>query len=127
LIQAFEQLETPKDLSSDEQKGYDIVKKACFAPFKAIISNCGIEDSYSILYDIKEAKKAGEEDKTFTYDAKNHKVVDAFEVGLLDPAKVTRTALENAASVAGTILTTESVIFEKKEDKKEEDPMMGAY
>jgi chaperonin GroEL len=53
--------------------------------------------------------------------------VDATAAGLLDPAKVTRTAIENAASVAGTILTTESVIFEKKEDKKQEDPMMGGY
>jgi len=46
---------------------------------------------------------------------------------LLDPTKVTRTALENAASVAGTILTTESVIFEKKDDKSKEDDMMSQY
>jgi len=63
-----------------------------------------------------------------TYNAKTQNVVDATEAGLLDPAKVTRTAIENAASVAGTILTTESVIFEKKEDKKPQaDPMQGMY
>jgi chaperonin GroEL len=53
--------------------------------------------------------------------------VHAVEAGLLDPTKVTRTALENAASVAGTILTTESVIFEKKDDKSKEDDMMSQY
>ena len=63
----------------------------------------------------------------YTYDAKSQNVVDATGAGLLDPAKVTRTALENAASVAGTILTTESVIFEKKDDKKQEDPSAGMY
>jgi chaperonin GroEL len=63
----------------------------------------------------------------FTYDAKAMKVVSAFEAGLLDPTKVTRTALENAASVAGTILTTESVIFEKKDEKSKEDDMMSQY
>jgi len=68
------------------------------------------------------------EDVLFTYNAKNSSVVVAAETGLLDPTKVTRTALENAASVAGTILTTESVIFEKKDKKdKQEDPMQGMY
>jgi chaperonin GroEL len=60
------------------------------------------------------------------YDAKNHVIVDALEAGIIDPAKVVITALRNAASVAGTILTTESVVFEKKEkDEKAADPMMG--
>jgi chaperonin GroEL len=127
LIKAFDLVPKPDELSGDELKGYDIVKRACFAPFKSIVSNCGIEDSYNILYNIKTVKNRDGDNSMFTYDAKKQTVVDAFKVGLLDPAKVTRTALENAASVAGTILTTESVIFEKKEDKKEEDPMMGAY
>jgi len=113
LIKAVNNLPIlPRETSSDELLGFDIVKKTCYAPFKTILSNCGIEDYYSIL------KNATEAD-SFTYDAKKQEIVDAFTAGLLDPAKVTRTALENAASVAGTILTTESVIFEKKEDKKE--------
>jgi chaperonin GroEL len=113
LIRAVNNLPIlPREISSDELLGFDIVKKTCYAPFKTILSNCGIEDYYSIL------KNATEAD-SFTYDAKKQEIVDAFTAGLLDPAKVTRTALENAASVAGTILTTESVIFEKKEDKKE--------
>lgn len=123
LIKAVNNLSIlPKEISSDELLGFDIVKKTCYAPFKTILSNCGIEDYYSIL------KNATEAD-SFTYDAKKQEIVDAFTVGLLDPTKVTRTALENAASVAGTILTTESVIFEKRDDKKkqEQDPNMGMY
>ena len=123
LIRAVNNLPIlPREISSDELLGFDIVKKTCYAPFKTILSNCGIEDYYSIL------KNATEAD-SFTYDAKKQEIVDAFTVGLLDPTKVTRTALENAASVAGTILTTESVIFEKRDDKKkqEQDPNMGMY
>ena len=123
LIKAVNNLPiSPKEITSDELLGFDIVKKTCYAPFKTILSNCGIEDYYSIL------KNATEAD-SFTYDAKKQEIVDAFTAGLLDPAKVTRTALENAASVAGTILTTESVIFEKRDDKKkqEQDPNMGMY
>jgi len=63
----------------------------------------------------------------FTYDAKAGMVVIATKAGLLDPAKVTRTAIENAASVAGTILTTESIVFEKKEDKKDDEGMMSQF
>ena len=123
LIRAVNNLSIlPKEITSDELLGFDIVKKTCYAPFKTILSNCGIEDYYSIL------KNATEAD-SFTYDAKKQEIVNAFTAGLLDPAKVTRTALENAASVAGTILTTESVIFEKRDDKKkqEQDPNMGMY
>jgi len=131
LINAFNQLGLPTTSSSDDQKGWDIVRKACGAPFQAILANCGIEDHYSILRDVmdttgKYLTESGELD-LFTYDAKAMKVVSAFEAGLLDPTKVTRTALENAASVAGTILTTESVIFEKKDDKSKEDDMMSQY
>ena len=108
----------PKEMSADETIGYDIVKKACFAPFKKILTNCGIEDYYTIL---NQLAQVGGTKESFTYDAKAGTIVNAKKAGLLDPAKVTRTAIENAASVAGTILTTESVIFEKKEDKRADD------
>lgn len=132
LIEAFNALSiNPKEVSVEEVVGFDIVRRACYAPFKAILGNCGIEDYYQILRQVEDARKdlvgSGGEDELFTYNAKSQKVVSAFEAGLLDPAKVTRTALENAASVAGTILTTESVIFEKKDDKKEDDPMMQPF
>ena len=91
----------------------DIVRKALQAPFKKILSNAGIENWFENIPD------AGQ-----VYDAKNHKMVDAFESGIIDPAKVVITALKNATSVAGTILTTESVVFEKKEKNDKSDPMM---
>jgi len=94
----------------------DIVRNALQAPFKKILSNAGIENWFENI--------PGEGQ---VYDAKNHRLVDAFESGIIDPAKVVITALKNAASVAGTILTTESIVFQKK-DKDESsqlDPMAG--
>ena len=96
--------------------GHKIVAKACLAPFKTILSNAGIEDYYQPLSQLKTDKK--------TFNAKTMEIVDAFDTGIIDPVKVTRTAIENAVSVAGTILTTESVVFEKKEEKKSE-PELG--
>jgi len=63
-------------------------------------------------------------EKNATLNVKTRLVVDAREAGIIDPVKVTRLALENASSVAGTILTTESVIFEKKDEKEEENSNM---
>jgi chaperonin GroEL len=92
-----------------------IVRLALQAPFKKILSNAGIDNWY------EQIPGDGE-----VFDAKAKKVVNALENGIIDPAKVVITALKNAASVAGTILTTESVILEKKEkDEKAQDPMMG--
>jgi chaperonin GroEL len=104
-----------KEDNSNVPVARDIVRNAIQAPFKRILSNAGVEDWYNHI------PKKGE-----VYDAKNHKVVKGLESGIIDPAKVVITALKNAASVAGTILTTESVVFEHKEkDEKGGDPMMG--
>lgn len=93
----------------------DIVRKALQAPFKKILSNAGIENWWDFV--------PGENE---VYDAKNHKIVDAMESGIIDPAKVVITALRNATSVANTILTVESVVFEHKDkDEKAMDPMSG--
>jgi chaperonin GroEL len=95
-----------------------ILLDALQAPFKKILDNAGVKDWWNYI--------PSELVKNKIYDAKNHKMVDAFEAGIIDPAKVVITALKNAASVAGTILTTESVIFEKlNKDEKPADPMMG--
>lgn len=134
LIEAFNTLDV-KDIQAthEETLGYNIVKQACYAPFKTILANCGIEDYYSILSDINQFQKnsqGGDSEAQklyYTYDAKSHNVVSAIGAGLLDPTKVTRTAIENAASVAGTILTTESVIFEKKEKKGEDGGQPNPY
>jgi len=103
----------------NNDKGLQIVSMACAAPFMKILENAGNDKWYSVAHDIHTSKL-----KNATYDAKNGKVVDAFEAGIIDPAKVVITALRNAASVAGTILTTESVVFEKT-DKKADDGEMG--
>lgn len=127
LIEAHNALAIkPKEMSADEMKGYEIVKKACFAPFKRILENCGMENYYTVLRDLADVKMDTAGDPStfmYTYNVKTGTIVNAMEAGLLDPVKVTRTAIENAASVAGTILTTESVIFEKKEDKEGDQGM----
>lgn len=92
----------------------DIVRNALQAPFKKILSNAGIENWF------ENVPGDGQ-----VYDAKNHQIVNGFESGIIDPAKVVITALKNATSVAGTILTTESVVFEKKDKDEKADPMMG--
>ena len=96
----------------------DIVRVALQAPFIKILANAGVENWWEFTpSELVEGK---------IYDAKNHKMVSAFEAGIIDPAKVVITAILNAASVAGTILTTESVIFEKRDkDEKSPDPMSG--
>lgn len=91
----------------------DIVRQALQAPFIKILSNAGIEDWWEY------SPRNGS-----IYDAKNHKMVDAFESGIIDPAKVVITAVKNAASVAGTLLTTESVVFEKQEKDEKQQAQM---
>lgn len=94
-----------------------IVLKALQAPFIKILSNAGVEDWWEYTpSELVENK---------IYDAKSHKMVNALEAGIIDPAKVVITALKNATSVAGTVLTTESVVFEKKDKDEKADPMMG--
>jgi len=113
LFQASIQHHAADSISDDI--AYGIVQSAIQSPFKKILENAGIQDWYNKI------PKEGQ-----VYDAKNHVMVDALEAGIIDPTKVVITALRNAASVAGTILTTESVVFEKKDkDEKTQDPMMG--
>ena len=104
--------------------GAEIVYEACSAPLRKILSNAGFEEekTYSILNKLKE------EEYWFGFDLKADEIVNMKEAGIIDPAKVTRTALENAASIAGTILLTECTIVDKPEDKKPESnfgDMMG--
>jgi len=101
--------------------GADIVYKACAAPFKKILSNAGIDQEY-VYHAMNEVRTA---DNWIGYNLKTDEFVNMSEEGIIDPAKVTRTALENAASVAGTILLTEAVVVDKPEENKEADPMAG--
>jgi chaperonin GroEL len=102
-----------RDLIEVNDIGSQIVYEACSAPLKKILSNAGVEQEkiYQIMNDIKN------ETSWMGYDLQSEKVVNMKETGIIDPAKVTRTALENAASVAGTILLTECTIVDKPEDK----------
>ena len=107
--------------AAEMNKGEQIVLMACSEPFKKILENAGNDKWYAVAHEVKTSKL-----KNATYDAKNRKVVDAFEAGIIDPAKVVITALKNAASVAGTILTTESVVFEKQDkNQNAQDQQMG--
>jgi chaperonin GroEL len=109
---------------SIEDIGSQIVYNACAAPFKKILSNAGYEseDIYNAVNNVTNG------DYWEGWDLKSERFVNMKEAGIIDPYKVTRTALENAASVAGTILLTEAVVVEKPQDKKDEagfGDMMG--
>ncbi|GGZ72786.1 chaperonin GroEL [Algibacter mikhailovii] len=102
----------------DETTGVQIVNKAIEAPLRTIVENAGGEGSVVI-------NKVLEGKKDFGYDAKSEEYVDMLKAGIIDPKKVTRIALENAASVAGMILTTECALIDIKEDAPAMPPMGG--
>ncbi len=108
LIRCESSLKGLKTANADEQDGVDIVRNSLYEPMKQILKNAGIESGV-VLRDVTRGKRRG-------YDAKLDKYVDMFEVGIVDPKKVTRTAIENAASVVGMILTTDCMVVNIKED-----------
>jgi chaperonin GroEL len=97
--------------TEDEKIGVEIVRRALEEPIRAIAQNAGAEGSI-VVAKVKESK-----DKNFGYNAQTDNYEDLVKSGVIDPTKVTRTALQNAASIAGLLLTTECVVVEKKEDK----------
>ena len=100
-------------ISPEQQVGVTIVRRALEEPIRQIVENAGVEGSVVVDKVRKESKP------TFGFDAANEKYVDMIEAGIIDPTKVTRSALQNAASVAGLMLTTEVMITELPEEKKE--------
>ncbi len=96
-------------LEGDEKTGAQIVAKALTAPMKQIADNAGLDGSV-IVAKVRESGKSG-----YGFDAYNECYCDMLECGIVDPAKVTRSALQNAASIASTVLTTEAVVSDKKE------------
>ena len=96
-------------LEGDEKTGASIVAKSLVAPMKQIADNAGLDGSV-IIAKIRECGKVG-----YGFDAYNEVYCDMLECGIVDPAKVTRCALQNAASIASTVLTTEAVVSDKKE------------
>ncbi|MDR0401734.1 MAG: chaperonin GroEL [Endomicrobium sp.] len=116
LLKAQSVLEKIKAIDSDEKTGIEIVLKALESPIRMIIENAGVEASV-IVDKIKKS-----EDTTFGYNADINEYVDMIKSGIVDPAKVTRTALENAASIAGLVLTTETLVTDIP-DKSPKLPM----
>ncbi|MCL2097312.1 MAG: chaperonin GroEL [Bacteroidales bacterium] len=115
-VRAIDILENLKGDNEDETTGIQIVKRAVEEPLRQIVENAGLEGSV-VAQKIKEGKG------DFGYNARTDKYEELFKSGVIDPTKVARVALENAASVAGMFLTTECVLA----DKKEENPMpMGS-
>ncbi len=110
LVRAQTALERVKG-TEDEKIGVDIVRRALEEPIRMIAQNAGAEGSI-VVARVKESK-----DKNFGYNAATDVYEDLVKAGVIDPTKVTRTALQNAASIAGLLLTTECVVVEKKEEK----------
>lgn len=118
LVRAKNVLSKITSDSLDETTGIQIVARAIEAPLRTIVENAGGEGSV-VINKVMEGKKA------FGYDAKNDDYVDMLKTGIIDPKKVTRVALENAASVAGMILTTECALIDIKEENPPAMPPMG--
>ena len=118
LLNAKKALEKLKVENADETTGIQIISKAVEAPLRIIVENSGGEGSVVI-------SKVSEGDNNFGYNAKDGSYVDMLKEGIIDPKKVARVALENAASVAGMILTTECALVDIKEDAPPAGPPMG--
>ena len=111
-IRSIDSLEGLETVNEDEKTGVAIVKRAIEEPLRQIVANAGKEGAV-VVQKVREGKG------DFGYNARADVYENLFAAGVVDPAKVTRVALENAASIAGMFLTTECVIVEKKEDKPE--------
>jgi chaperonin GroEL len=118
LVRAKKALLKIETVNADEATGVQIVNRAIESPLRTIVSNAGGEGSVVIA-------KVMEGKKDFGYNAKNGEYTDMLKAGIIDPKKVTRVALENAASVAGMILTTECALTDIKEDTPAMPPMGG--
>ncbi|HWH03774.1 MAG TPA: chaperonin GroEL [Gemmatimonadales bacterium] len=118
LLVCQKSLDKLKGGDDDEKIGVDIVRRAIEEPIRMIAQNAGAEASI-VVGKVKESK-----DKNFGYNASTDEYEDLVASGVIDPTKVTRTALQNAASIAGLLLTTECVVAEKKE-KDKAPPMPG--
>ena len=118
FIRAIASLEKIKGDNPDQATGVKIIEKALEEPLRQIVDNAGIEGSV-VLQKVKEGKD------DFGFNAATETYENLIKSGVIDPTKVTRTALENAASVASLLITTEAVVFEKKEKEPPMPPMPG--
>jgi chaperonin GroEL len=119
LVRVREKLKNWKLEDTDEQIGVNIVFRALEVPLREIAENAGVEGSI-VLEKVRSSK-----DPNYGYNAQTDQYEDLVEAGVIDPAKVTRTALQNAASIASLLLTTECVVVERKEEEKAAPAMPG--
>jgi chaperonin GroEL len=120
LVQAAKSLDGLTGANSDQDAGIAIIRRALEAPMRQIAQNAGV-DGAVVAGKIRESN-----DKTFGFNAQTEEYGDMFKFGVIDPAKVVRTALEDAASVAGLLITTEAMVADKpKEDKAPAMPSGG--
>ena len=119
LLRAKNALAKIKPVNADEETGVKIILKALEAPLRTIVENAGVEGSVIVAKVLESSRDA------FGYNAKTDAYCDMFRAGIIDPKKVTRVALENAASVAGMILTTECALVDIKDEKAAAMPPMG--
>ena len=119
LLYAAQDLDKVKSKGADQKAGIDIVKKALEAPIRQITTNAGVDGSV-IVGKLLEAKKSSQ-----GYDAQNEEYCDMFSKGIIAPTKVVRTALQDAASISGLLVTTEAMIADKPEEKDAAGGMPG--
>ena len=115
-IRAIDSLEGLETVNSDEKTGVAIIKRAIEEPLRQIVANAGGEGSVVV-------NKVKESEGNIGYNARDDKYEDMFTAGIIDPTKVSRVALENAASIASMFLTTECVLADKKVDAPAMPPM----
>ena len=111
LVQAAKARDGLTGINNDQNVGISIVRKALEAPLRQIAENAGVDGSV-VAGKIRES-----EDKTFGFNAQTEEYGDMFKFGVIDPAKVVRTALQDAASIAGLLITTEAMVADKPEPK----------
>jgi chaperonin GroEL len=118
FVRAIAKLEKLEGDNEDQSTGIRIIEKSLEEPLRQIVNNAGIEGSV-VLQKVREGKD------DFGFNAATEKYENLIKAGVIDPTKVTRTALENAASVAALLITTEAVVYEKKEKEQPMPPMPG--
>src|SRR5579864_5159681 len=119
LLRAAKTLSTVRSENDDERTGIDIVRRAIQSPARLIVENAGLDGSVVV------GKLIEHKDYAFGYDAQKDEYGDLYKLGIIDPTKVVRTALQDAASVAGLLITTEAMVAEKPKKETPAPPMPG--
>ncbi|HLY00841.1 MAG TPA: TCP-1/cpn60 chaperonin family protein, partial [Roseiarcus sp.] len=119
LLRAAKTLSTVRSENDDERTGIDIVRRAIQSPARLIVENAGLDGSVVV------GKLIEHKDYAYGYDAQKDEYGDLYKLGIIDPTKVVRTALQDAASVAGLLITTEAMVAEKPKKETPAPPMPG--